>query len=271
MTTSFSHDTSGLAETYDRVSDFQLEGGKNLVKRLDLLAGERVLDVGCGTGRLAQWIAECVGPTGHVAGVDPLPERIAIARAHAPGVAFELGTAEDLRAFADASFDAVSMSAVLHWVTDKARALAEVRRVLRPGGRLGITTVVRELFLAATASRVIGPVLASPPYAARVDLSGLAIASHGHTTSELVTLVVDSGLELGELHVLQRARTHPSGEDVLDFMESSSFGNFLRIVPEDLRPRLRGDLIAAFEALRGPDGIALRDWGALLVARRPAS
>jgi ubiquinone/menaquinone biosynthesis C-methylase UbiE len=272
MTTSFTHDSSQLAETYDRVSDFQFEGGKRLVERLELKPGERVLDIGCGTGRLARWIAEHVGPTGHVTGIDPLPERIAVAREHAAGIAhaaFELGQAEDLGKFADASFDAISMSAVFHWVSDKPKALAEARRLLRPRGRIGLTTLARELLVASTVTQTLTPVLMSAPYDGHVDLSALAIASRGHTTTELVTLILESGLELIELHVVERSRSHPTGEDTLDFLESSAFGNFLRIVPEEMRPRLRADLISAFEARRTPEGIVLRDWGVLLVAKRP--
>ncbi len=134
--TSHAHDSPALAATYDRVSDVQLESGQDLVQALQLAPGERLLDVGCGTGRLAEWIA---GRTGlEVAGIDPLPERIALARERAPALRFEVGRAEDLGAFADASFDAVCMSAVLHWVAEKARALAEVRWVPRPGRRLGV-------------------------------------------------------------------------------------------------------------------------------------
>jgi ubiquinone/menaquinone biosynthesis C-methylase UbiE len=78
--TSFAHDSKQLAEIYDRVSDTQFDGGKRLVERLGLDEAARVLDVGCGTGRLARWIAERVGPKGSVAGIDPLEERVASAR-----------------------------------------------------------------------------------------------------------------------------------------------------------------------------------------------
>lgn len=268
MTTSFEHDSRDLAQTYDRVSDLQFEGGKRLVERLGLDEGARVLDVGCGTGRLAHWIAERVGTRGAVTGIDPLEERIQIARSHGGAVRFEVGQAEDLGAFEDASFDAVCMSSVLHWVADKAKALAEVRRVLRPGGRLGVTTSPHELARAGTVRLVLEPLLAREPYAGRVDSSRLTFARRGCTTTDLVLLVLDSGLDLVELHVMQDTQTHASGEAVVAFIEASAFGTFLRPIPEHLRPLLRADLVAAFDARRGPEGVALRSWGVLSIATR---
>ncbi len=268
MTTSFAHDSRHLAETYDRVSDSQFERGKRLVEQLGLEEGARVLDVGCGTGRLARWIAERLGPKGTVAAIDPLEERVDIARSRGDAVRFEVGQAEDLGAFEDASFDAVCMSSVFHWVSDKAKALAEVRRVLRPGGRLGVTTFPHELASAGSVALVLLPLLRRAPYVGRVDLSALTFANRGHTTTDLVSMVLENRLELVELHVMQRTGSHASGEDLVDFLEASSFGNFLRIVPEELRPSLRADLISAFDVQRGPDRVVVRDWGVLFVATR---
>ena len=269
MTTSFTDDTSQLAETYDRISDFQFGNGQRLAERLNIKAGDRVLDVGCGTGRLARWIAERVGPTGSVVGIDPVAERIAIANANAGGVTFAVGQAEDLGAFAAESFDAVCMSAVFHWVSDRPRALAEIRRVLRPGGRLGVASLPGELSGAGTVPRVLGPVLARPPYAERVDRSGLGALSRDYTTTQVIAMVIASGLELAELHVAARSRHHATGADVVAFIEASSFGNVSKAVPEELRGQLRGDVAAAFDARKGPEGIVIRDWGMVFVATRP--
>ena len=267
MATSFTHDSRHLAETYERVSDLQFEGGRRLVERLGLEEGARVLDIGCGTGRLARWIAEWLGPRGSVVGIDPLEERIGVARSHGGVVRFEVGQAEALGAFEDASFDAVCMSSVLHWVSDKARALAEIRRVLRPGGRLGVTTRPYELAHAGTVAHVLHPLLQRPPYAGHVDLSALA-AGKRCTSTDLVLLVLESGLELVELHITQHASRHESGAAFLDFAEASSFGNFLRIVPEELCASLRADLVAGFDRQKGPDGVVVRGWGVLFVAMR---
>src|SRR5262245_14163171 len=76
MTTSFTRDSRQLAETYDRVSETQVEAGKRLVERLRLEEGARVLDVGCGTGRLAESIAGRDGAKGSVVGHHSLEERI---------------------------------------------------------------------------------------------------------------------------------------------------------------------------------------------------
>ena len=268
MTTSFEHDSRGLARTYDQVSDLQFETGKRLVERLGLDEGARVLDVGCGTGRLARWIAERVGTTGVVTGIDPLEERIQIARSHGGTASYEVGRAEDLGDFADASVDVVCMSSVFHWVADKASALGEVRRVLRPGGRLGVTTSPHELARAGTVRRALEPLLAREPYAGRVDSSRLTSAHRGCTTTDLVLLVLENRLDLVELHVTQETQTYASGEALVAFIEASAFGTFLRRIPEDLRPALRADLVAAFDAQRGPDGVALRTWSVRFIATR---
>ncbi|HVJ91057.1 MAG TPA: methyltransferase domain-containing protein [Labilithrix sp.] len=267
MTTSFTHDSRHFAETDERVSDLQFEGGKRLVERLGVEEGARALDIGCGTGRLTRWIGERLGPKGRVVGIDPLEERIGIARSHCDSVRFEVGQAEDLGAFEDASFDVVCMSSVFHWVSDKAKALAEIRRILRPGGRMGLTTIPYELSRAGTVALVLQPVLRRPPYIGHVDLSALTSGKRS-TSTDLVLLILESRLELVELHVTQHVSRHESGEAFLDFAEASSFGNFLRIVPEELQASLRADLVSGFDGKREPDGIVVRGWGVLLVAMR---
>ncbi|HET6437389.1 MAG TPA: methyltransferase domain-containing protein [Anaeromyxobacter sp.] len=261
---SHARDNAELARIYDRLSERQFQSGRGLFERLGLEPGARVLDIGCGTGRLAQWIAARIGP--NVVGIDPLPDRIALARERAPALRFEVGRAEDLSVFASESFDAICLSAVFHWVEDKARALGEMVRLLRPGGRVGLTTQARELRPQGTLAEVIRPMLQRPPYLDRAREAGAALGAA--TLTEMVTLLHEASLSLRELHVSPNRQHLERGEDVIAFLESSTFGNFLAYLPDDLRIELRQELVSAFDARRGPEGIVIEDFGVLAVAER---
>ncbi|MGO9944747.1 MAG: class I SAM-dependent methyltransferase [Rhodoblastus sp.] len=104
---------------------------------LDWLAipeGRRWLDLGCGTGAFTQLLVERAHPAAVVA-IDPAPAQIEHARARpvAQVAYFRVADAEELP-FDDASFDVVASALVLNFIPDRTRALAEMRRVVRPGG-----------------------------------------------------------------------------------------------------------------------------------------
>ncbi|HEX6110809.1 MAG TPA: methyltransferase domain-containing protein [Geminicoccaceae bacterium] len=118
----------------------QLEPAHSLM--LDMAAlrpGERVLDVACGTGLVSFRAAEAVGAAGAVVGTDISGEMVEMARRGAAlrelaNVTFERGDAEALP-LPDAAFDAAVCGLGLMYVPDPVRALCEMRRLLRPGGR----------------------------------------------------------------------------------------------------------------------------------------
>lgn len=99
--------------------------------------GQRVLDVACGTGVLAREVLRRVGPTGHVAGIDPVPGMIEVAKQIASAVEWRQGTAESLP-FSDKSFDAVVSQFGLMFFTDRRQAIREMLRVLTSSGRLAV-------------------------------------------------------------------------------------------------------------------------------------
>jgi trans-aconitate 2-methyltransferase len=128
--------TEWNASEYNRRSAMQKWLADKSLTGLDLRGSERVLDVGCGDGKITAEIAERV-PSGSVVGLDPSTRMVEFAREHFladhPNLEFVVGDATRL-AYCDA-FDLVVSFNALHWVPDQAAALRCIRDAMRPTGR----------------------------------------------------------------------------------------------------------------------------------------
>lgn len=170
--------------TYDSAFGYVSAHGAPLVDLLDPQPGEKIIDLGCGTGSFTADIAE---RGAEVLGIDGAPEMVAQASALNPGLSFTIGDAHDFTI--SEPFDAVASNAALHWMTrDPDAVIAHVHAALRPGGRfvgeLGGAGNCAELIAAMqTAWRVFG--LGEPElpwyfptpaeYAARLEDGGFTI------------------------------------------------------------------------------------------------
>ena len=127
------------AEVYDEKFVPALFGpwGPVLAEAAGVAPGQSVLDVACGTGAATLAAAAIVGPNGRVVGLDANPEMLAVARRKPQDIEWREGVAEKLP-FDDATFDAVISQFGFMFFGDRPRALAEMMRVLKPGGRLAV-------------------------------------------------------------------------------------------------------------------------------------
>jgi ubiquinone/menaquinone biosynthesis C-methylase UbiE len=139
-------------------TESEVAAREEYVRLLGVSPGERVLDVGCGTGAATRTLAQRVAPNGRVTGIDPSGELLKITRELVDraglGGLIELKQADCRELpFPDASFDAVMAATTLSHVDGPERALAEMVRVTRPGGRVGVFDVDGDLTLFAHPDR----------------------------------------------------------------------------------------------------------------------
>lgn len=123
--------TSWDTELYEARHNFVWKLGAGLLELLAPKPGERILDLGCGTGHLTHLIAQ---QGGEVVGVDASPEMIGQARQNFPDLNFVLQNSASMRF--DEEFDAIFSNAALHWMLDAGPVAAAMAKALRPGGRL---------------------------------------------------------------------------------------------------------------------------------------
>ena len=119
------------AKLYDDKHSFVFKYGEDLVDLLDPKSGEKILDVGCGTGHLTNLITESGA---HVTGIDNSAEMIDKARKEYPNIDFEVLSATNFHF--EKKFDAIFSNAALHWVLEKEKAIDCMYENLKPNGRL---------------------------------------------------------------------------------------------------------------------------------------
>lgn len=199
----------------------------DLVESVGPTTGARVLDVACGTGVVARHAAARVGPDGEVVGVDVSPAMLAVASDVSAGAGaptrWKEASADDLP-FADASFDAVLCQAGLQFFPDRRAALAELFRVVRPGGRLGLG-LLRSVehqpgyrLLAETVTRHLGveagDILRSPYTFGDPDDIRALVAEAGFGEARLRFVVLEVRFASAEGLLRAEASSSPLGDVV---------------------------------------------------------
>jgi trans-aconitate 2-methyltransferase len=238
------------AGLYDRSHSFVWKHGESLLELLAPKAGERILDLGCGTGHLTAKIAE---QGAHVVGIDMAVSMIDEARRSYSHIHFEVGDARSFRLAEPV--DAVFSNAVLHWVKEPRRAIECLVRALKPGGRFvaefggkGNVQAIVAALVSVCAKTGSGP-FESPWYYPGIG--------------EYATLLEQAGLEVSYAVLFDRP-TPLEGEgglrhwvemfanDVLARVAAGQREAFLQQVEEELRPILYrdGTWIADYRRLR---------------------
>src|SRR5262249_45596590 len=180
-------------------------------------------------------------------------------------LSFKVGTAANLREFPEASFDIVYLNAVLHWLQDKLGPLREIYRVLKKGGRLGVSTGSKEHPNQLQEIKTL--VLSREPYSRYTEASdGVA---HRISAGELKSLLEQAGFTIKKIEVRPHVRYHPTPEAAIKFAEASSFGNFLGHLPAELRTAARQEIMRELEQYRTPEGIRRDGARIIAVALKP--
>lgn len=247
------------ADRYDRSFNFVSRHGRDLISLLAPAPGERVLDLGCGTGELAAELAD-LGIEVH--GIDADASMIAQARAKHPQVRFEQADGHDF-VLAE-PVDAVMSNAALHWMLDPSAVIARVRAALRPGGRF-VAELGGQGNVAAIRSAV-----AQAATDAGVDPTHLRSPWFFPSPAEYATLLEAGGFRVRLTEHFDRPTPlDDSSDGIVDWLRM--FGaELLAGLPTDLREQVMDDAAERCRPALWRDGrwqadyVRLRVWAELV-------
>jgi SAM-dependent methyltransferase len=231
------------APSYDRAPfSHHAPFGARIAELVLLGPGGRVLDVGCGAGGALLPAARRVGPTGEAVGIDLSPGMVERTRAAAADAGLDWVRAEVMDAtsleFEDESFDAVLSAFTLGSVSDADAALAEMRRVLRPTGTIGVALWDQ---LVDTEWQWEGELMGEVAGDAPPELLEEVGRRSGHVAGapKLHVALKDAGFDDIKIDRMHADRTFPSGEAWWEWFLSGGTRAFVDSLPEEAQARLR--------------------------------
>lgn len=214
-------------------------------------AGERILDVGCGTGQLTKAIAESGAS---VVGIDKSPEMIESAQSNYPGIQFRVADAADF-SFAE-PFDSVFSNAALHWVTRAESAVECIATALKPGGRF-----VAEFGGKDNAGNIARAIQQTLKERLQVEVNhDWYFPSIGEYTS----LLEKHGLEVSSAWLFDRP-TPLEGESGLRSWIEMFCGSMIKDVPETVRENILGEVEAKLRGTNYQDNVWFVDYRRLRI------
>ena len=257
------------APTYDQTGvEFFGPPGRELVRLAGITTGQRVLDLGCGRGNVLFPAAAAVGPTGAVVGVDFAPGMIAATTEAAKDIPWVRVAADDADDpdFPPACFDVVTAGFMVFLLPDPPSAVARWARLLRPGGRLALSTFAApteaaEAFLRDRAAALLP---FQTPEPAREEPSSSA-------PEWVAALFAGTDLVDVTMTALTIRSVVPTAEVYWDWMLSVGYRRQLERVPAEHEQAARAAVTKVLDQhLRQPDGSYLMETDMrLTVARRP--
>lgn len=261
-------DSEELAKTYDEMSNSQFKNGIKLIEGLGIKAGDKVLDVGCGTGRLGTYVADIIGPTGSIIGIDPLEERIKIAnkKNQYRNATYKIGTAEDLSFIPQNSIDIVYLNAVFHWINNKEKALKEIFRLLKPGGKVGITTFSKECMNYSYFIKIMTGILEKDEFRSVFNDWKSTFENHGVTTTELIVMLLKTGFSINAVHVGAYSWSFKTAKEIIKHLDSSSFGNLFSRITGPVKEQVELAIESELEKYISKEGIKTEQHEVLTLA-----
>ncbi|MDQ6921189.1 MAG: methyltransferase domain-containing protein [Candidatus Dormibacteraeota bacterium] len=261
-----------FAECYESwAQGLHVRVARRLVEWAEPLPGELVLDVGCGTGLVANRAAELVWPSGRVIGLDVSFAMLELAYDRAPANAsYQLVHIEDRLPFPSAAFDLVTFGDSLPYLSEPFRVLEEARRVLRPGGRIGLSLRQRSMVTEAqrTFYRLLDEELveAHPLIVPRYQRADHGMLGEPDVVRELLE---DAGFEAARITQLVTGVRMPSGLAWIELLQGA--GPWPHALLSTLGPELKRQLAAAVEReMEGLGDDAFRYHEAFIFVTAPA-